>query len=136
VHQKVYRMSNDEWFTLDSIEDVESDEKLYCIAVDNPDKQFLIGNINVPTHNNDEGKAEDELRGEASMIIGSIARLGRAAGVPLILATQRPDAKLIPGETKENLHVRINCGQTRSKIGRASCRERVGRAGVGESVRR
>jgi len=107
-------MSNEEWFTLDSIEEVESDEKLYCIAVDNPDKQFLIGNINVPTHNTDEGKAEDELRGEASMIIGSIARLGRAAGVHLILATQRPDAKLIPGETKENLHVRINCGQTRS----------------------
>jgi hypothetical protein len=63
---------------------------------------------------NEEAKAEDALKGEASMIIGSIARLGRAAGVHLVIATQRPDAKLIPGETKANLGVRINCGQTNS----------------------
>lgn len=60
----------------------------------------------------EEGKAEDELKGEASMIIGSIARLGRAAGVHLVIATQRPDASLLPGETKANLGVRINCGRT------------------------
>lgn len=62
----------------------------------------------------EQGKAEDELKGEANMIIGSIARLGRAAGVHLVIATQRPDAKLIPGETKANLGVRINCGRTNS----------------------
>ena len=62
----------------------------------------------------EEGKAEDELKGEAQMIIGSIARLGRAAGVHLILATQRPDATLIAGETKANLGFRINCGRTDS----------------------
>lgn len=62
----------------------------------------------------EEGKADDELKGEASMIIGSIARLGRAAGVHLIIATQRPDAKIIAGETKANLGVRINCGRTDS----------------------
>lgn len=48
------------------------------------------------------------------MIIGSIARLGRAAGVHLVLATQRPDATILPGETKANLGVRINCGRTDS----------------------
>lgn len=63
---------------------------------------------------NDDAKAEDELKGEAAMIIGSIARLGRAAGVHLIIATQRPDAKIISGETKANLGVRINCGRTDS----------------------
>lgn len=104
----------EEWFTLESIDEVESDDRLYCIAVDSPDKQFLIGELGVPTHNTDEGKAEDELKGEASMIIGSIARLGRAAGVHLVIATQRPDATLIPGETKANLGVRINCGRTDS----------------------
>ena len=58
----------------------------------------------------DEAKAQDELKGEAKMIIGSIARLGRAAGVHLVIATQRPDAELIPGETRDNLAVRIGCG--------------------------
>lgn len=62
----------------------------------------------------EEGKAEDEMKGEAAMIIGSIARLGRAAGVHLIIATQRPDASILPGETKANLGVRINCGRTDS----------------------
>ena len=62
----------------------------------------------------EEGKNEDELKGEASMLLGSIARLGRAAGVHLVLATQRPDATILPGETKANLGVRINCGRTDS----------------------
>lgn len=62
----------------------------------------------------EEGKAEDELKGEAAMIIGSIARLGRAAGVHLVIATQRPDATIISGETKANLGVRVNCGRTDS----------------------
>jgi hypothetical protein len=59
----------------------------------------------------DEAKEADELKGEAIMIIGSIARLGRASGVHLVVATQRPDAKLIPGEIRDNLAVRIGCGR-------------------------
>jgi hypothetical protein len=103
----------EEWFTLDDIElSQEPAKKLYCIAVASPDKQFLAGHIGVPTHNTEEGKEEDALKGEAAMIIGSIARLGRAAGVHLVIATQRPDATLISGETKANLGVRINCGRT------------------------
>lgn len=62
----------------------------------------------------EEAKEQDALKGEAQMLIGSIARLGRAAGVHLILATQRPDASLIPGETKANLGGRINAGRTDS----------------------
>lgn len=62
----------------------------------------------------DAGKHDDELKGEAQMIIGSIARLGRAAGVHLIVATQRPDATLISGETKANLGCRVNAGRTDS----------------------
>lgn len=104
----------EEWFTLDDIKESEVDDTLYCISVDSPDRQFLIGNGGIPTHNTDEGKEEDKLKGEASMIIGSIARLGRAAGVHLVIATQRPDAKIISGEVKANLGVRINCGRTDS----------------------
>lgn len=48
----------------------------------------------------DEGKERDEMHARCTVLIGSIARLGRAAGVHMILATQRPDAKVIPGETR------------------------------------
>lgn len=103
-------MTDEKWFTIDDIELSNDDDKLYCIAVDSPTHQFQIGTMGVPTHNTDQGKADDELKGEAQMIIGSIARLGRAAGVHLVVATQRPDAKLIPGETRDNLAVRLGCG--------------------------
>lgn len=58
----------------------------------------------------DEAKAELELKGQAQSIIGSIARLGRAAGIFQMIATQRPDSRLIPGELKENLGFRAGCG--------------------------
>lgn len=70
-----------------------------------------LGELLSPTGaKSDEAKAIDELKAEAQMIIGSIARLGRAAGVHLVLATQRPDATLIPGEVRDNLAVRVGCG--------------------------
>ena len=106
--------AGDEWFTLDGVEPIEANEPIYCIAVDSPTKQFLVTESCIPTHNTDEGKDQDEMKGEASMIIGSIARLGRAAGVHLVIATQRPDATVIPGETKQNLAVRIQCGRARN----------------------
>lgn len=59
-------------------------------------------------------KEEDALHAEATTIIGNIARLGRAAGVHLTLATQRPDAKVIYGEIKENLAVRYAAGPLKS----------------------
>jgi len=42
--------------------------------------------------------------------LSTIARLGRAFGIHLILATQRPDANLIPGQIRNNLDGRI-CGR-------------------------
>lgn len=115
TNQKIENFNSQEWFTLENIEFSDNTEDLYCISVDSPEKQFLIGeHLAVPTHNSDEARAEDEMKGEAAMIIGSIARLGRAAGVHLVIATQRPDAKIISGETKANLGVRINAGRTDS----------------------
>jgi hypothetical protein len=59
----------------------------------------------------EEGKERDNMHARSAILIGSIARLGRAAGVHMILATQRPDAKVIPGETKANLDARIAQGR-------------------------
>jgi hypothetical protein len=59
----------------------------------------------------DEGKVRDQLHGEASTLLGDIARLGRAAGIHLVLATQRPDATVIKGELKANLDIRIAAGR-------------------------
>ena len=44
------------------------------------------------------------------LVIDGVKRLGskaRAAGIHLVLATQRPDAKSVPGEIKNNLTGRI-----------------------------
>jgi hypothetical protein len=105
-------MKNDEeLFTLADIKRVDvPDEAIYCIRVDSPNHEFLIGKNGVPTHNSDDAKAQQALKGEAQSMIGSIARLGRAAGVHLSIATQRPDAKLLPGELKANLGMRLACG--------------------------
>lgn len=110
-------MAKEVWYTLDSIKKRSNvDEKLYCLSIKSPDKQFQVGRIGVPTHNSntEEGKMIQEMKGEISLIVGSILRLGRAAGVHMLLATQRPDAKLITGEQKNNLGVRICCGWVNS----------------------
>lgn len=39
--------------------------------------------------------------------LSDIARLGRAFGIHLIIATQRPDANAVPGQVKNNCDVRI-----------------------------
>ena len=42
--------------------------------------------------------------------IATIARLGRAFGIHLLLATQRPDANILCGQIKNNISHRI-CGR-------------------------
>ena len=42
--------------------------------------------------------------------LSSLARLGRAFGIHLVLATQRPDANILPGQIKNNIDCRI-CGR-------------------------
>lgn len=83
--------------------------KVLVIMVD--EAYMFMAPENVAT---DEGKARNELHGEATTIIGEIARLGRAAGIHLLLATQRPDAKVIYGEIKQNLSARYAAGRMNS----------------------
>lgn len=42
--------------------------------------------------------------------LSTIARLGRAFGINLVVGTQRPDATVIPGQIKNNIDVRL-CGK-------------------------
>jgi DNA segregation ATPase ftsK/spoIIIE and related proteins len=55
-------------------------------------------------------KAQKGRVGQIESKLATIARLGRAFGIHLILATQRPDAQLIPGQIRNNLDCRI-CGR-------------------------
>ena len=54
--------------------------------------------------------AGKEFYGKIESKLSVIARQGRAFGIHLILATQRPDAALIPGQIRTNLDCRI-CGR-------------------------
>jgi DNA segregation ATPase FtsK/SpoIIIE-like protein len=59
----------------------------------------------------DEGKQRDQWHGEAVTMLGEILRLGRASGIFMVMATQRPDASVIPGEMRANMDVRIAAGR-------------------------
>lgn len=59
----------------------------------------------------EEGKAEDAMKGEASDLVGKILRLGRASGVHMLIAMQRPDATVLRGEFKANMDVRLAAGR-------------------------
>ena len=47
--------------------------------------------------------------------LSTIARQGRAFGIHLILATQRPDASIIPGQIRNNMDFRV-CGRADSVL--------------------
>ena len=47
--------------------------------------------------------------------LSTIARQGRAFGIHLILATQRPDATIIPGQIRSNMDFRV-CGRADSVL--------------------
>lgn len=55
-------------------------------------------------------KEDKERLGQIENKLSTIARLGRALGIHLILSTQRPDAAVIPGQIKNNLDFRV-CGR-------------------------
>ena len=55
-------------------------------------------------------KEEKEMIQKVESKLSTIARLGRAFGIHLILATQRPDADILKGQIKNNLNIRI-CGR-------------------------
>lgn len=60
-------------------------------------------------------KEDREQLGQIENRLATLARLGRAFGIHLILATQRPDANIIPGQIKNNIDFRV-CGRAESVL--------------------
>lgn len=56
-------------------------------------------------------KERKAVRDEAADALGSLARLGRAPGVHLLAAAQRPDARVLSGELRNNLRARLLLGE-------------------------
>ena len=55
-------------------------------------------------------KEQKEIVGKIESKLSMIARQGRAFGIHLILATQRPDANILSGQIRNNINCRI-CGR-------------------------
>lgn len=55
-------------------------------------------------------KEDKERLNQIENRLATLARLGRAFGIHLILATQRPDAAVIPGQIRNNMDFRV-CGR-------------------------
>ena len=56
-----------------------------------------------------------KLLSKIESMLSTIARQGRAFGIHLILATQRPDATIIPGQIRNNMDFRV-CGRADSVL--------------------
>lgn len=55
-------------------------------------------------------KESKEVLAQIENKLATLSRLGQAFGIHLILATQRPDANILPGQIKNNLDFRV-CGR-------------------------
>lgn len=74
-------------------------------------------------------KEDKELVAQIENKLSVIARQGRAFGIHLILATQRPDATILPGQIRSNIDCRI-CGRADTVLSQiildnASAAERI-----------
>ena len=74
-----------------------------------------LAQLMIPKKGNaDRTKLDNEMIDECNILIGDIARLGRAAGVHLVAAIQRPDASIMGGEIRANFDHRIVAGWVES----------------------
>lgn len=80
----------------------------YCILLMIDEATMFLGTSGSKT---DEGKAEDGMKGEAADLVGKVLRLGRASGIHMVIAMQRPDAVVLRGEFKANMDVRLAAGR-------------------------
>lgn len=102
---------------MDRYKEMESQGKNNVMDMDDPPKCILVMVdeatmfLGASGSKTDEGKANDAMAGEASDLVGKILRLGRAAGIHMLIAMQRPDATVLRGEFKANMDVRLAAGR-------------------------
>ncbi|MGN1132658.1 MAG: FtsK/SpoIIIE domain-containing protein [Ruminococcus sp.] len=81
-------------------------------SIKNPLHRIVIGCDEIAEVLDKTGldKAQKELVGKIEMRLSIIARQGRAFGIHLVIATQRPDANILCGQIRNNIDMRI-CGR-------------------------
>lgn len=82
------------------------------IHSDNPMKRIIVACDEVAEFldKTSLGKDSKAIIAKIERMLSTIARLGRYAGLSLVLSTQRPDAEILKGQIKSNLDFRI-CGR-------------------------
>ena len=93
-------------FIRDNFENYDNLPGVFTIAEENIAVQKQV------KEKNDERK---KLLAQIENKLSTIARQGRAFGIHLILATQRPDATIIPGQIRNNMDFRV-CGRADSVL--------------------
>lgn len=89
--------------------DLENGGKSILFVIDAAASFLMISGANT-----ESVKAEDEMKSDALTYISDIARLGRAAGIHIVLSTQRPDRTVINGELFRNFTTKIVMGKVDS----------------------
>lgn len=81
-------------------------------SIKNPLQRIIIGCDEIAEVLDKTGldKAQKEIVGKIEMRLSIIARQGRAFGIHLVIATQRPDANILCGQIRNNIDMRI-CGR-------------------------
>lgn len=91
---------------VNNFRDLKDPPKPILIMIDEAFVLFSMENVK-----SDEGKERDAMHAEARTVVAELARLARASGMFICVATQRPDASVLGGELKLNLDFRIAAGR-------------------------
>ena len=70
-------------------------------------------------------RLDKEYGSQIESLVLQLTNLGRAAGIHMLLATQRPDVKIITGSIKANIGCRV-CFATASQIDSKIVIEQIG----------
>ena len=82
------------------------------LSPDAPLRRIVVAVDEIAELTDTSGASKPEKEQIAAIIgkLSTIARLGRAFGITLLIGTQRPDANAVPGQIKNNLDYRV-CGK-------------------------
>lgn len=88
------------------VRNIDEYNQKYTNECNRPLQRILVACDELTEIFNEDNKTTKEIE----KYLSQIARLGRAFGITLIISTQRPDCKVLDGQIKSNIDVRI-CGK-------------------------